>query len=340
MKIKLKILFRTSGGRAKNTQLGMGHIYRCINLASCLENLEKYFLIEDYGGVKKVLEERGFNNILTIPAKITLKNDLQKTIHFIKTKNIDIVIVDKYEADSRYIKEIKKKSKVVVISDLKKINYSADLVVNGFIGYENKIFVNKSKTKFMLGPKYQILNKKFSKKLHVKKLYDLIVTFGGYDENKIIELFLKILIKYNNKLSVKVILGPATKKTKYIKEIEEKFPNIEIVSKVNDLHRDINSAKFGVCSGGITTYEFESAGVPFAIICQHQHQKITAREWNKKKIAIDLGFPNLRINNKIERLIQNIINNENLIKKKHHKIVDGKGTFRVEREILKIVQKE
>ncbi len=36
MKHKLKILYNTAGGKAKNTELGMGHTYRCINLADCM----------------------------------------------------------------------------------------------------------------------------------------------------------------------------------------------------------------------------------------------------------------------------------------------------------------
>ncbi len=336
MKLKPRILFRTSGGRAKNTELGMGHIYRAINLAEYFKEFEKYFLIEDYGGVKKVLQEKNLENIKTIPSKISLKNDLKETINYILKKQIDIVIVDKFKVDSEFIKELKKNTKVVVISDLKNINYSADLVVNGFIGYQNKIYINKNKTKFMLGPKFQILNKKYSKKISTKKSYDLLVTFGGYDENKIIELILKILIKYHDILSIKIILGPVTKKSKYIRKIEREFPRFKIVGKVNDLQRDINSSKFGLCGGGITTYEFANAGIPFGIIYQHKHQKITAKEWDKRKIGIDLGFPDPKIGNRIEKLIQNIVNNKSPLKRKHRKIVDGKGVFRVAKEILKI----
>ena len=339
MKTKLKILFRTSGGRAKNTQLGMGHIYRSINLAEYFKEFEKYFLIEDYGGVKKVLKEKNLENIKTIPSKISLKNDLKETTNYIIKKQIDIVVVDKFEVDSKFIKELKKNTKIVVISDLKNINYSADLVVNGFIGYQNKIYINKNKTKFMLGPKFQILNKKYSKKISITKSYDLLVTFGGYDENKIIELILKILIKYHDILSIKIILGPVTKKSKYIRKIEKEFPRFKIVGKVNDLQRDINSSKFGLCGGGITTYEFANAGVPFGIIYQHKHQKITAKEWDKRKIGIDLGFPNSRITKKVDKIIQNIIN-ENKVKKKNQRIVDGKGTSRVGMEIMKIIQRK
>ena len=57
----------------------------------------------------------------------------------IEKKKIDIVIVDRYKIKNTYLKKIKNVSKLVVISDLNRINYYADLIVNGFIGYQNKI---------------------------------------------------------------------------------------------------------------------------------------------------------------------------------------------------------
>ena len=46
----MKILFRTSGGRIQKKELGLGHIYRCINLSKELssDDLEKLNLSNDY----------------------------------------------------------------------------------------------------------------------------------------------------------------------------------------------------------------------------------------------------------------------------------------------------
>ena len=39
--------------------------------------------------------------------------------------------------------------------------------------------------------------------------------------------------------------------------------------------------------------------IPFAIICQVKHQILTAKEWEKKGIAINLGMPNSRLDKKL-----------------------------------------
>ena len=62
----MKILIRTSGGRAPNKELGFGHIYRCLNLAEHLRAHKITFLIEDYGGAKEIIKERGFSNIILL----------------------------------------------------------------------------------------------------------------------------------------------------------------------------------------------------------------------------------------------------------------------------------
>ena len=61
MKKKYSILFRTAGGSALNKELGLGHVFRCINLAKSLKGNKIKFLIEDYGSVKKILNINRFS---------------------------------------------------------------------------------------------------------------------------------------------------------------------------------------------------------------------------------------------------------------------------------------
>ena len=142
----MKILFRTSGGRISKKQLGLGHIYRCINLSRELLSHDIVFLIEDYGSVSSLLKENNLKYIKLKPG-LSESSDIQTSLKIIKEKKIDLVIADKYGLTNKYSQAIKKITKLVVISDLKNIQYDADLLVNGFIGYKNKIMKNKYGTK-------------------------------------------------------------------------------------------------------------------------------------------------------------------------------------------------
>lgn len=79
-----KILFRTAGGKAKGQELGLGHIFRTINLSNQLQKCKKFFIIEDFGGVKKILEENGIQEIKSVKKNISSEDDYKITKTFIE----------------------------------------------------------------------------------------------------------------------------------------------------------------------------------------------------------------------------------------------------------------
>ncbi len=332
----MRILFRTSGGRAPKKELGFGHIYRCISLAGNLNSHEVHFLVEDYGGAKKIFSDHGYKNVHLLKKEISLETDIKKTNSLLKKKNIDVLIIDRYKLKIKYIKKISSSSKVVIISDLKNIEYPADLVINGFVGYPNQSKKNRYGTRCLLGPAYQILNKEFTKGPNRKQKNILLATFGGYDESNIIDSLLALLKNYLSDISVRIILGPGTKKSDNVASYEKKYgKKIKIIQKTNSMYREMKQAKYGMCSGGITTYEFASMRIPFAIICQVQHQLLTAKEWQKRGLAYNLGLANNDAQKKFTIFLNKI--RENKIKYAKNKlIIDGFGAKRAADEILKL----
>ena len=134
----------------------------------------------------------------------------------------------------------------------------------------------------------------------------------------------------------RAILGPSTKKSKKIKKIQREFSNyLTIVNRVSDMRKEISRSEFGLCSGGITTYEFANLGKPFAIICQVKHQLITAKEWERKKIAMNMGLVDRDIRKKIDKFLQ-LIEQNRFPLRENKKLVDGKGTSRIVQEITKL----
>jgi len=330
-----KILFRTSGGRIRKKELGLGHVFRCINLGYQLKSHQIQFLIEDYGSVSPLLHDHGFKKIFNLIPGISVNDDIKKTVAHILKNKITILIVDKYGLTNLYVKTLKKIVRVVVISDLKNIEYDSDLVINGFIGFNNKIKTNKFKIKCLLGPKYQILNQQYAKKQHYKKKYDLLITVGGFDANNLLEIILKKISKYEKKIKIKIILGHATKNKSIISKFVTKSNEITIINKTNNMKKEISSTKFGICAGGITTYEFAALHTPFAIVCQYKHQIFTANEWQKRKIAKNLGFIQ-KEPKKIDLFLNHLMQNKIILN--HSNLVDGLGSKRVAIEILRMIK--
>lgn len=334
----LRILIRTAGGKETKEELGLGHVYRCLNLASEMKPNKIHFLLEDFGGAKEIVKQQGFHNIQILKKRIQLKEDLKITKNYLKKKKIDLVIVDRYHVKIKYLIELKKYVRLVVISDLHNIEYPANLVVNGFIGFKNEIKRNSYGSKCLLGPRYQIIDKRFSEKyLNIKPTYDLLITVGGYDEKNIIDMFLKCVQPYIAKIKTKIIVGPAGKKSKLTQTLEKKYPSrLKIVKSTNNMKKEIVFSKFGICNGGITSYEFAAMKKPFAIICVIKHQLITATEWEKKGCALNFGMATGTAENRINKFLHKIVEGNSPFRIKKRNLVDGKGVSRVSHEILKI----
>ena len=331
------ILIRTGGGSAKEEELGLGHIYRVINLAKELKNNKIYFSLEDFGGAKEILQKNGFNKIETITNKIKTEQDFKNTKLQIKKWKIDIVIIDRYKISKLYIKKLSKIIKVIIISDLFDLNFKADLIVNGFIGFKNQITKNKLNAKCMIGPNFQILNKEFFKinKKNIKK-WDILISFGGYDEKNIINLILKILPDYLNKLKIKIILGPVAKKNSKLNDLQKKYPkNLKIKNSTKNMAKEMSDVKYGLCTGGLTTYEFSCMKIPIGIICDDNHQRITAKQWVEMGFARNLGIVNKNSEYKIRAFLNEVYEGK-IISPNKEKIVDGLGSKRVANEILKM----
>ena len=333
---KLRILIRTSGGKAPKKELVLGHIFRCLNLSEFLKKHKLYFLVEDFGGTKKIISEKKIHNVNFLQKNLSRNNDITQTIDFIINNKIDIIIVDKYNISITYLQKLKKSAKVIYISDLTKIDFPVDLVINGFIGFSNSIMYNSYNTKCLVGPKFMILNNKFSKKSITKK-FDLLISFGGYDENNISTLVLKELLKQNYDLKVKIILGPSSPIHKIMKQKNFSNNSITNLTSVKNMYEHISTAKYGLCSGGMTTYEFASQNIPFAIISQVKHQLKTAKIWENKENIKNLGMINSGTPKKIQKLLMEISLQKNKFSFPKRSLIDAKGGKRVAHEIEHLI---
>tara|TARA_B110000495_G_C22942820_1_gene551732 strand:+ start:171 stop:1172 length:1002 start_codon:yes stop_codon:yes gene_type:complete len=330
----MNILLRTAGGASEKYELGTGHIFRCINLTKKLNKHKIIFAVEDFGGVKQILKQNNLTKIKFLKQDINENEDIKKITKIIYQEKIDLVIVDKFGIKKSYLRKLQKIITTVYISDLLQYEFPVDLVINGFIGLKNERKKNNFGANCILGPKYQILSNTHLPKKQKKK-YDLLITLGGFDKNKILNKLCKILPKYLDQLQIRVILGPVTKKTKDIIKLEKEFPKtLSIIHYSKNIQKEIVNSKFGLCAGGITTYEFALHDVPFFITCQYNHQKITAEYWKKLEYCYGYILPHKKLE-PVEIYLQKIINKK-IIRKNRKIKIDNLGSMRVVKEILKL----
>lgn len=283
-------------------EIGTGHIYRCISLASRLLFHEVVFVLNENHklGVDIV---KSFN----YPYKLYDDNLLD----VLDEITPEIVINDILNTKKEYISKLKEKNYFIVnFEDLGTGIEEANLVFNAL--YEKPLKLENVYT----GHDYYILKDEFyfqESKTITKDVDNVLVTFGGTDPNNLTEIVLNSLNGFNG--NINVILGSGYPNKEKIIETYARYDNIAINKNVKSMSEHMFNADIIFSSAGRTMYEIASIGVPCICICQNE------RELNHTFANSDNGFINLGIANDV---------NETIIKKEFDKLKDN---FKLRKEM-------
>lgn len=324
-----KIVIRTLGGG----RIGYGHYYRCLSLARAInqlqENIDITFIIN------KELESLMSNTKF----KFSICDNLCEDRKMIDKLNIDLFIFDSYSGNNHYLKNIKEKSKLMLIDDNNDIYDSLipDIIYNGNMHVENLRYPYSEEQLRLLGPEYLIMREEYWN-FHSNTEGDLnkhgiLVTTGGTDSYGV---SLKILeeIKYLNE-NIKVIIGPGYS-NEYIKEFEDiKNTNIKLIYKPKNLKEYISSSRIVITAGGSTVYEVLSQrSIPIIFSIADNQDQICKK---LKDMGVEyLGkYPNIAYS-KLKRLLDQI-QKDYIFNEKIFDIINSEGAKVVAKKIINIL---
>ena len=258
---KKKILIKADASH----EIGTGHIYRGLSIASKLVNHEVVFLIDEAQPLGiEIVSNNNYPYITHNSAKWEGKEAetlaKEELIEKIVEYDPDIIINDILNTNSKYTKTLRDKGFFIV-------NFED---VGGGVKYAHMVFDALYEHKIPLknlysGHKYYILKDEFyyqSFKEIKEKVNKVLLTFGGTDPNNLTEKVLESILEspYENQIEVILGLGYANKK-----EIQEKYKDnerIEIYENVKNMSEHMHDADLIFTSAGRTMYEIASLGVP------------------------------------------------------------------------------
>ena len=300
---KKKILIKADASH----EIGTGHIYRGLSIASKLVNHEVIFLLDEAQELGiEIVKNNNYPFITHNSNKGEGKDADEKAKEEIIDKIVeydpDIIINDILNTNSKYTKALRDKGYFIVdFEDVGGGVKYAHLVFDAL--YEHKIPLKN----LYSGHRYYILKDEFyyqSFKKIDKEVKRILLTFGGTDPNNLTEKTLEAILESKYKGEIEIILGLGYSKKE---EIQDKYRDnyrISIYENVKNMSEHMYNADLIFTSAGRTMYEIASLGVPCICLCQNE------RELSHIFGNIEHGFINLGLGSNVskEDIIQTLEN--------------------------------
>ena len=322
----MKILFLVDG----SLKIGMGHIYRSLNLANELQKKNEIVFLTREKLSSKIFKK--YYKTFFID-----KNNITKEKNIIKLFFPDLVIIDKLKERKITISNIQSICKNILFIDYRKKNISKNFHGITML-YPTSAFSSEKNSKM----KYAIINKEFSKN-RISKIKPIvkriIILQGGSDTYCFTPKIIDSLNTIPQKFDVTVIVGKSFKCwEKLQKSIQNSEQNIRLLKNVPTLAPIVKNHDIAITAGGMTLLELACVGIPSLIVCGEKFEIETANLMQKNNFGINLGFGKNLKKRKISNNLQFLAENYALRKKMRisgQNLIDAKGVIRVKDFIYK-----
>lgn len=244
-------------------EIGTGHVYRCLSIASKMVFHEVLFLLDES-------HQLGIDIVKSYNYPFKVYDDEKDLFRILSEFNPQMVINDILDTDSDYILKLKSNGYFVVnFEDMGTGTEFADVVFDAL--YEHDI----SEENVFTGHKYYILKDEFyfqPHKIISTGVNNVLITFGGTDPNNFTEKVLRAITSTSFKGRINIILGLGYHDKKGLIDKIESNPAIQVYTNVSNISEYMFKADIIFTSAGRTMYEVCSLGVPTICLCQNERE--------------------------------------------------------------------
>lgn len=278
----MNILFRTDS----SSTIGTGHIMRDLVLAIQYKNDTVIFAC-------KKLEGNINQKIITLGYKIELleTNKLDELDFLVKQLKIDMLIIDNYEIDITFEKQLKIQNphlKIMVLDDTYE-KHHCDILLN------HNIYAKKRKYRDLVpdscelrcGEKYTLIRDEFieekSKKSskRIQSADNIFLAMGGADTQNLNPKILELLNKFDN-IKVDIVTTTANKNLKELKNYVKNKKWIKLHINSEQVAKLMKKSDFAIITPSVTANEVYFMEKPFIAIKTAKNQKYMYKFLKKK----------------------------------------------------------
>ena len=285
-----RIIFRADA----NSQIGLGHVMRCLALANMLgSSVDRYMaIIEPDPAVQSMLAQAGVRVIAL--AKATAEADLLTLLN-----EPDQVVLDGYSFDSTYQQTIKARVKrLLFIDDLLDGQQTADVIINHAGNVTPADYDAGPDTIYCLGPLYALLRLPFLRPegfgpTPIDGPY--FVSLGGADPANYSLAVVQAIHDLNPKQAIRLVLGPLYAHRASIDTLQTSLPNLTVLQNLDagQMVAELAQCSLAITACSTIAYEVCAVNRPLIGILTADNQDRITRFLSDEKLALSVHFPEL-----------------------------------------------
>lgn len=314
-----------------SSEIGIGHVMRCLNLA---EQGDIFICRELRGNIGQIIIEKGHEIIWL---ETGAEEEGQSTAEIVKRYKCDIVIIDSYTIDNNVVSYLSKNKVITAMfDDLGEREIAADIVINHNPFANADMYRGLTKGVILAGAQFTLIGKHLFNKRGVwkpkAKAGKILITLGGSDPENIGDKTAQQFI--NTNYNVTYITGVGNKNKEIIKQKYSTIENIRVIEQTNDLGELMINHDFTICAGGTTLWEAVYLGIDFGVIEIADNQKKSVDFVKDKNLGLSMGKAEGLNYEAIIGMIEKYMNTDrNVISEKRKNVIDGMGKERLRRFI-------
>ena len=327
-----------------NKTTAMGHMMRCVSIAKSARKLgaEVTFIVaEESSGF--LPEKEGFEIISLNKKWDDFDSEIPIMEKLISDRNIEILLIDSYWINEKYMQDISKLTRTAYIDDLHDCIWPADILINYSVYYELFDYSSEYRgKKLLLGTDYFPLRSEYiglEKRIITDEVRNVLVVSGGSDELHFMKNFVSRLITADRfaDINFTFILGNFNSDYDEILKLTNDRENIKVLKALPTLKDAMLSTDLIISAGGTSLYETAACSLPAITYILADNQYYNATNFAKKGLAIYAG--DIRESGTIEAIEEaliKLIDDKKLREKMSDKLfnlLDGKGADRIAEEL-------
>ena len=263
-------------------------------------------------------------------------------------KDVDLIILDSYELNEAYHREIRDDSTVLMLIDdqLKLSRYQCNILLNNNIFASDLNYGLSDDIRSLMGARYFLLNEAFRAapprtRLVHEEARKILVTLGGADSRDLVSRVVSALIGHcRPDMEVRVVVGAMYRFRDSLRnQIRNLSCRVDLIDFNNDMAELMSWADVAVTAGGITCLEMAYMGLPMAVTAAAENQVRTTRTLGEMGCAVTCGADEAGFSAAIGHLLTSGEDRARL-SDNCRRLIDGRGTVRVADEIEAFMKRQ